>query len=89
MCGGSWNSLISALVLAGEQPAVRAVEVKAIPKPMLLCWHCKSEVLPEYSWCPACGSALKPVSCSYCGQMIGAQENNCPYCGAPKRMVRY
>ncbi len=86
MCDSNLSSVLSALAMAGEQPVFQRNELKVDPKPGLICWHCKNEISAEFSWCPACGSALKPVPCNYCGQMIGIQENNCPYCGAPKQM---
>ena len=87
MCGGgNLNSVLAALAIAGEQPFIRGNELKEEPKPRLICWHCKNRLSPEFSWCPICGSAVKPVPCSYCGQMIGIKEDYCPHCGAPKQV---
>ncbi|MDI6696662.1 MAG: zinc ribbon domain-containing protein [Anaerolineales bacterium] len=47
------------------------------------CPTCASQVLPEYSWCPRCGSALRAYPCRYCGQTIRPGEQVCAFCGAP------
>jgi predicted amidophosphoribosyltransferase len=49
------------------------------------CPNCRAVVAPHYTWCPMCGTALRPYPCAYCGQMISPEETHCGHCGAPAR----
>lgn len=87
MCGGRCSPLLSAFTLALPQSPIVKVEPGNSRWVQLVCWYCQSSVNADFTWCPICGSALKPVACSYCGQMIGIQDDHCPHCGAPKKVI--
>jgi predicted amidophosphoribosyltransferase len=49
----------------------------------ILCHHCGNKNPVMFNWCPACGSALRPQPCAYCGQMLDMAATICSHCGAP------
>lgn len=45
------------------------------------CAGCGSEALPDFAFCPKCGSKL-PVACPSCGATCSSEFAFCPRCGA-------
>lgn len=54
----------------------------------MTCSVCHTPVQADFTWCPACGGALKSQPCAYCGHMLAPEEKNCSACGAPRQRVR-
>ena len=46
------------------------------------CPGCQNAVLSIYTFCPNCGTALRPY-CSQCGKSVERGWINCGYCGTP------
>jgi Double zinc ribbon len=85
MCGGHFGPFYAMVALANSQPPLRVPVQEKNVRSGNACWSCRSPVNPEFTWCPICGLALKPIACCYCGQLISIREDHCTHCGAPKR----
>ncbi|RME90165.1 MAG: hypothetical protein D6770_03055 [Anaerolineae bacterium] len=88
MCGGPIRGLLRTVqqVSLPQETMPRApapIREAAAPAP-LTCPTCKTPVQASFSWCPTCGSALKPQPCAYCGHILSPEETTCPACGAPR-----
>ncbi len=44
------------------------------------CPHCSTKVLSKFTFCPSCGTSLKPT-CPHCGQPVEPIWSNCGHCG--------
>lgn len=44
------------------------------------CPHCGTQVLSKFTFCPSCGTSLKPT-CPHCGQAVEPNWSNCGNCG--------
>lgn len=51
------------------------------------CPHCKSNVKPDFDFCPKCGKEIKHIEkCEKCGSLVHSEiEAYCPNCGASLR----
>lgn len=45
------------------------------------CPRCRQAVLAKFTFCPSCGTTVRPV-CPQCGKPIEAGWTNCGYCGS-------
>ncbi|HXW17835.1 MAG TPA: zinc ribbon domain-containing protein [Candidatus Acidoferrales bacterium] len=46
------------------------------------CPKCGASVLSKYTFCPSCGTSVKPT-CPQCGKPVEPTWRNCGHCGAP------
>ncbi len=46
----------------------------------VICPHCSTKVLSKFTFCPSCGTSLKPT-CPHCGQAVEPTWSNCGHCG--------
>ncbi|MFZ0636584.1 MAG: sigma-70 family RNA polymerase sigma factor [Candidatus Acidiferrales bacterium] len=49
--------------------------------PPVTCPSCRSNVLSKYTFCPNCGTSLKPI-CPQCGKPVELTWSNCGNCGS-------
>jgi hypothetical protein len=45
------------------------------------CPSCSASVLSKFTFCPSCGTSVKPV-CSNCGKPVEVAWSNCAHCGS-------
>jgi hypothetical protein len=45
------------------------------------CPSCSASVLSKFTFCPSCGTSVKPV-CSNCGKPVEIAWSNCAHCGS-------
>lgn len=45
-----------------------------------ICPTCSAKVLSKHTFCPSCGTSVRPV-CPQCGKRIESEWSNCGYCG--------
>ncbi len=87
MCGGGpIRGLLRTVqeVSLPQERAPRAPVREAAAPAQMTCPTCKTPVQASFTWCPTCGSALKPLPCEYCGHILSPEEKTCPACGAPR-----
>lgn len=51
------------------------------------CPSCHSVVLAKFTFCPTCGTTVRPV-CPQCGKPVEAGWTNCGYCGTRVPVAR-
>jgi hypothetical protein len=44
------------------------------------CPTCRAKVFPKHTFCPSCGTPVRPV-CPQCGKRVEIEWRNCGYCG--------
>ncbi len=83
-CGGSRSGLMG-LLIAGTALAALPVEIRPEREFLTKCPHCSYAIKGDFTWCPQCGSRIKPYSCDYCEGSVPISAESCPHCGAPTR----
>lgn len=80
-CGRMSSGLASLLVMAGEQKQ-RTFDSGDPMRGIVNCPQCNWEITGSFSWCPKCGTRLKPFQCAYCNSFYSRELSECPHCGA-------
>jgi predicted amidophosphoribosyltransferase len=89
MCGGHRRNIGNLLIPLLAQVSELSVPVREpVIQNRITCPNCSSLIAPGYSWCPDCGTALRPQPCNYCGQTLAPKDKHCQHCGAPRELVK-
>lgn len=81
-CGGMGSGLAKLWALAGEQD-LKVSDTQDENKKFVKCPECNWEITGSFTWCPKCGTRLKPFQCAYCNSIYSRELSECPLCGAP------
>lgn len=81
-CGRMGFGLAGLWTLAGEQKQ-KITNSAQDDRALVHCPECNWEITGNFSWCPKCGTRLKPFQCAYCDSIYPRNLPECPHCGAP------
>lgn len=81
-CGRMGSGLASLWTLAGEQEQ-KITNPGDSDKTFVHCPECNWQITGNFTWCPKCGTRLKPIQCEYCKSSYSKDLSECPHCGAP------
>ena len=82
-CSGMRNGLAGLWAIAGKQVEKTDAAPGEKPTEQTRCPDCGWRITGDFSWCPQCGSRLKPYQCEYCQGTVPKDYHECPRCGAP------
>jgi len=81
-CGKMGSGLASLWAIAGERKQNFPNSTNN-DNGLVNCPECNWEITGSFSWCPKCGTRLKPFHCGYCDSIFSKDLSECPHCGAP------